>query len=441
MKKNKSIDGLTIKDPREHIKKAPVRKKVVEKNSVGKIIDKELGSNQAKKQSSKERLEEVANDFLKPVTAFKWGKSPKKIREKEKKKVSKLRKIITSILLIIILLIIGIVIWGLVWGNDIIEKITSGRGNIWDVISALTNEIYEPLKTDQNGRTNILAFGTSGYDMGGTSGKGKHPGAQLTDSIMIISLNQKTGDVAMLSLPRDLKVGTCTATGKVNEVYKCGMGSGKNEEAGAKALMEKMKEVLGVELQYYAHINWGALVKVVDILDGITVTLDKDVDDRWKPGWDGATNIVIKAGEPRNLNGEQALALARSRHGISGGDFGRGESQQKILIAIKEKIYMKNLSMGDMLGLFSTLGDNLKTNLAIGEIKTLSHLTFEFDFKKIRQITLLKDEETKKRYMTTGTINGISYVLPSAGESNYNEIKDYIAEKLKEPEPKEKITE
>lgn len=43
--------------------------------------------------------------------------------------------------------------------------------------------------------------------------------------------------------------------------------------------------------------------------------------------------------------------------------------------------------------------------------------------------------------MTTGTINGISYVLPSAGESNYNEIKDYIAEKLKEPEPKEKITE
>ena len=169
--------------------------------------------------------------------------------------MSKLRKIITSILLIIILLIIGIVIWGLVWGNDIIEKITSGRGNIWDVISALTNETYEPLKTDQNGRTNILAFGTSGYDMGGTSGKGKHPGAQLTDSIMIISLNQKTGDVAMLSLPRDLKVGTCTATGKVNEVYKCGIGNGKNEEAGAKALMEKMKEILGVELQYYAYIN------------------------------------------------------------------------------------------------------------------------------------------------------------------------------------------
>lgn len=94
MKKNKSIDGLTIKDPEEYTKKAPVRKKVVEKNSVGKIIDKELGSNQAKKQSSKERLEEVANDFLKPVTAFKWGKSPKKIIEKEKKKVSKLRKII-----------------------------------------------------------------------------------------------------------------------------------------------------------------------------------------------------------------------------------------------------------------------------------------------------------------------------------------------------------
>ena len=55
--------------------------------------------------------------------------------------------------------------------------------------------------------------------MEGEEGNGVHDGAQLTDSIMAISLDQNTGDIAMLSLPRDLKASpTCTASGKFTEV-------------------------------------------------------------------------------------------------------------------------------------------------------------------------------------------------------------------------------
>ena len=113
-----------------------------------------------------------------------------------KKPVSKKRKIITGILLFIVLILLGGVIWFILWGNDIIAKITGGQGNIFDLFT----ENYVDLKTDENGRTNILAFGTSGYNMDGDEGNGTHDGAQLTDSIMVISLDQKTGDVAMLSL-------------------------------------------------------------------------------------------------------------------------------------------------------------------------------------------------------------------------------------------------
>ncbi|MBR2840019.1 LCP family protein [Candidatus Saccharibacteria bacterium] len=340
--------------------------------------------------------------------------------KKAKKPVSKKRKIITSIALAIVLLLIGGVIWLVVWGNDIIAKITGGQGNIFDLFT-FVEPTYEPLKTDANGRTNILAFGTSGYNMEGDEGDGTHDGAQLTDSIMVISLNQDTGDVAMLSLPRDLKASpTCTATGKINEVYWCNNMDGTNEQAGAEALMEEVGSILNIDFQYYAHLNWGSLIQIVDQLGGITVTLDEDIEDYYYTG------AVFEAGQPYTIDGGQALGLARARHGTTGGDFSRGASQQKILIGIKDKIQEKGLSLTDLIGLANTLGDNLRTNFNVEELKTLAHLASEFDFNTMRQISLLEPEAL----MTTGNINGISYVLPAGGTGYYTRIQNYIAKML-----------
>ena len=385
----------------------------------------------------------AAEDFLAPLQAFDFDdetseEPDKKTSKKEKKKknrkekhekegkkhISKVRKIITSIILIIVLAVIGFITWAVLWGNDIIAKITGGQGNILDLLT-FTNDTYEPLKTDSKGRTNILAFGTSGYNMEGDEGNGTHAGAQLTDSIMMISLNQDTGDIAMLSLPRDLKASpTCTSTGKINEVYWCNGGGGnastEKEATAANALMTEVGSILGVEFQYFAHLNWGSLIQIVDILDGITITLDEDIKDYY---WTGA---VFEAGKEYTINGEQALGLARARHGTSGGDFTRGTSQQKILIGIKNRIFEKHFSIPDLVGLASALGDNLRTNFSINEIKTMAHLTSEFDLESMRQLTLY-DPANGIRYMTTGMINGISYVLPSAGVGNYGAIQQYVA--------------
>ena len=368
----------------------------------------------------------ITEDFLKPVQAFDFdeqtgklvaSKSPlqdKPKPKKEKKPISKKRKIITGIILAIVLLLIAAVIWFIVWGNDILAKITGGQGNIFDLFS----EHYEPLKTDANGRTNILAIGTSGYDMEGNEGNGVHDGAQLTDSIMVISLNQETGDVAMLSLPRDLKVSsTCTGTGKINEVYWCNNMEGDNEQAGAKALMDEVGNILDVDFQYYAHLNWGSLVQIVDTLGGVTITLDEDIEDYYYTG------AVYKAGTPYTISGIEAVALARARHGTASGDFSRGASQQKILIGIKDKVFEKQLSLSDIISLASTLGDNLRTNFSVDELKTMAHLTSEFDFNSIRQVSLLEPEPL----MTTGTINGISYVIPVGGANYYTRIQEFVA--------------
>ncbi len=344
---------------------------------------------------------------------------------KKKKKVSKARRIITTILLLIVVGVIGVVSWVLIWGNDIIAKITGGRGGIFDAIGVLmSGDKYDPLKTDANNRTNILAFGTSGWNMEGDEGNGVHAGAQLTDSIMAISLNQTTGDIAMISLPRDLKASpTCTATGKINEVYWCNNMYGDNEEAGAQALMNEVGGILGMDFQYYVHINWGSLVSIVNTLGGIKVTLDESIADY---GW---TNAVFEAGIEYTIDGEQALGLARARHGTALGDFTRGNSQQKILIGIKNRIYEKNISFTDALSLVSSLGDNLRTSLSVSEIKTAIHLTFEFDFDQMRQLSLM-DYDNGAVFMTFANINGISYVIPSAGAGNYTAIQNFVSNNL-----------
>ena len=338
---------------------------------------------------------------------------PKKV----KKKMSKKRKIIISVIFSIILILLAGFTWLVLWGNDIIARITGGQGNVFDLLTFMDDK-YEPLKTDKNGRTNILAFGTSGYNMEGDEGNGTHDGAQLTDSIMIISLNQETGDIAMLSLPRDLKVSsTCTATSKINELYWCNNMEGNNEQAGAEALIEEVSEILDIDFQYFAHLNWGSLVQIVDTLGGIKVTLDEGIYDYYY------TKAVFEPGVEYSIDGAQALGLARARHGTESGDFSRGASQQKILIGIKDKLHEKNLSITELTDLAGTLGDNLRTNFNVEELKTFAHLISTLDLNTMRQVSLIDPEPL----MTTGSINNISYVLPAGGANYYTKIQNHVA--------------
>ena len=467
-KKQTTIDGLKIRTAKDAVPSVSAAKKTKKKTTKARkkssykkttkptsfdikvtkrratpedvLVEDEITISEA--EIKNESIENAHEDFLQPVEALdlekmskkelkaakKAEKKEQKKQKKEKKKqVSKARKIITSILLAIVLLILGGLIYVLIRWNDLnalIEKITGGNSSLWDVLSTVMIEKYEPLKTDENGRTNILVFGTSGYSMDGDGNGGIHDGAQLTDSIMMISLDQDTGDVALVSLPRDLKgPSTCTATGKINEVYWCNNESGTNEKAGAEALEEAVSSILGVDFQYYAHLNWGALVEIVDSIGGIKVTLDEDISDYY---WTGA---VYEAGVEYELDGEEALGLARARHGTEMGDFTRGNSQQKILIAIKEKLMEDGISLGEVTSLLSALGGNLSTNFQAEDLKTGAHLLETLDFDNLRQLPLI-DYDNGISLMTTTEIAGISYVIPSAGVGVYSAIRKYVQQNI-----------
>ena len=345
-------------------------------------------------------------------------------KNKPKKKNFFRRHLKLTIFLVILLGIGGAVYF---YGDRLISKLTGGKSGLVDLVKTVVSEKVTPLKMDAKGRTNIAIFGTSGYDMTGSEGHAVHDGAQLTDSLMIMSVDQNAKNAVTMSLPRDLKVGReACYTGKINEVFACASNNGKNEEAGATAVMKELSKISGMEMHYYVHVNWGSLVQIVNVLGGITVTVDDDINDYYYTG------IKMKAGVPTVLDGEKALGLARARHGSVGGDFTRGENQQKVLVAIKNKIAEKGMDIPAMINLVNVLGDNLRTNVNIEEIKTAAKVFSNFNPANIASAPLTGlsgGDLVKNASFPVGGLD-ISFVIPSAGAQNYTKIQQYLESKI-----------
>lgn len=342
---------------------------------------------------------------------------------KPKKPITKARRILRRIkwaLIIIIIVAIGYFGWKFI--------VTSGNmfnGNIIGLFQ------HKKLKQDANGRTNILIFGTSGYSMNQDNG---WDGAFLTDSIMVVSVDQSGGNGYTISLPRDLYVEhTCantlgTTSGKLNETFYCAYNdNNKSEKLGAKALMKTASTITGLDIQYYVHADWTAFKKSIDAVGGVNIKIESE-DPRGI--YDVATGINYKNGEIVNLNGEQALALARARnshggYGLAGGNFDREKNQQKLLSALQKKV----VSVGTLTNpvavsnLMDAMGENLKTNFETDEIQAVIDITKKSEKMKALPLVGRKDAPD---LVTTGMYNGASIVQPTAGLFNYTEIIAYI---------------
>ena len=378
-----------------------------------------------------------------------WFKKSKKKAKKEKTK--KKRHIGRWIALFIVLALIGGGYFAYKKLNGIYSQVNGGN-----IITALLAP-DTPLKKDDNGRTNVLIFGTEGYQMDDPNWDGGY----LTDSMLMLSFDQDSGDVKAVSLPRDLKSNTCTSTNKINEVFWCQYSNVKKdsdaetkkkyEELGAHKLEEAFEEVLGVDIQYYAHLNWQALIQIVDAVGGIDVVFTygdqtwdgdevtiKTTDKRGLSDCYGRKCFyAYKNGEVTHLTGEWALAVARTRnahggYGAAGGNLSREYFQQKIIEATVKKAKQINLTSdwNAAFGILQAVGDNVRTDFQDSEMKTLMKVANTVDFQTIESISLVDPQDGTSPLLTTGMVNGISYVLPTAGVGNYSRIHTYMKKKL-----------
>ncbi|MDR0591059.1 MAG: LCP family protein [Candidatus Nomurabacteria bacterium] len=378
----------------------------------------------ARKPELKDDIDEVLRNLPDPSE-----ESPKKLRSKRKKAKKQgkpKKKIIKRVLLVLLILFLaglGYFIYRFIkFGDSVFE------GSIISLIQK------EKLKEDANGRTNILIFGTE---------EAGHPGADLTDSIMVLSINQTTKDAYMISLPRDLYVGTCTSTGKLNETYWCTYQDDEaKEKAGAEALQAEASKILGLDIQYWVHVNWEVLRKSVEAVGGVDVTIEssdpRGILDR---NFDWVCNyqcyfVNYKNGEVAHMDGEHALAFARARnaaggYGLPRGNFDREHNQQLVLAALQKKALSAGVLANPkrVLDLMESLGQNLHTSFHTSEVQTLIELAKDVKNDDIISVPLL-DGEKDIHYMKTANIDGISVVVPTAGQGNYEAIHSYIKKVL-----------
>lgn len=310
------------------------------------------------------------------------------------------------------------------------------KGNIFGLVQS------QPLKTDANGRSNILILGTSEDDPG-------HGGAFLTDSMMVVSIDQKNKTASMFSIPRDLYVKygmACNSgyQGKINEFFNCVNEDYTTKEAEEQRLTETrafVGEIFGMDIQYGVHVNNTVIKDAVNAVGGVDVDIqgsngDPGILDRnfdWRCGY--KCNLVKYDNGVHHLDGEHALYLAMARgdiaptYGLGNSNFDREKNQQKIIIALKEKaVSVGTLTdIGKVTGLIDSLGDNLRTNFETSEIRTLMTLGSDIPSASIKTISLFG---TDGSVVTSGNYNGASVVMPAAGIFDYAEIRTFLKQKL-----------
>ncbi|MCX6809574.1 MAG: LCP family protein [Candidatus Berkelbacteria bacterium] len=302
----------------------------------------------------------------------------------------------------------------------------SAANNILASDIKLTDLIKGGSLKQTDGITNILLLGKGGEN---------HPGGQLTDTIQLIRLRQSDDAVAMVSIPRDLRVSIPgDGQSKINEAYTTGFNAEKNKDkksdAGAKLSSQVVQNITGVPIHYYLTVDFVGFKDLVDKLGGVTVNVDQDLNDPYYPKdyFNGDTYRKTDAYAPfsikkgvQSLNGETALKYARSRETTS--DFDRAKRQQKLILAIKEKM----LSLGILANpvkvsdIISSLGSHVKTSMNISEIKDLMSLSEKIDKANIINKSI---DNNPKDGLLVSTSEGGYYLVPKTG--NFNEIQRFF---------------
>ncbi len=350
---------------------------------------------------------------------------------KGRRKTTRKKKIVKSVLIIFVLLIVAA---GLIFGNIFLKsrKIFGGGGN---APALEANVDPTKLNGEGDGRVNILMLGKGGPG---------HDGADLTDTILVASIDPIAKEMALLSIPRDFWVKTDKGQSKVNAVYanaKYAVLNGKKtsdindraEKAGLAAIESEIEEVTGIPIHYNVMVDFAAFEKAINTVGGIDINVEKS-GVVYEKLWNETTrkNFILDVKEgPNHFNGERALFYARSRHTSARGDFDRAVRQQAVIIGLKNKIVSAG-TYGNpvkVTQLVNEFGSHVTSNLTTGEVLRVYDIIKGIDSTKIASVGLADPPNV---LVATGMVNGQSIVQPKAGLFNYTEIQSFIRNTLKD---------
>ncbi|MFJ6775724.1 LCP family protein, partial [Kitasatospora sp. NPDC091257] len=249
------------------------------------------------------------------------------------------------------------------------------NGNIKSVdIDARLGDARPPAATD--GSFNILVLGSDsrGGDNGSIAG-GDTGDTARSDTAMVVHINQDHSRAQVVSIPRDTLVTRpdCTdPSGRTVPGAKRAMYNSAFESGGAVCAVRTTEQLTGLRMDHYLQIDFAGFARVVDAMGGATVTTAVAIHDQ-------DSGLDLPPGE-HHLDGRQALAFVRTRHGVGdGSDLGRIELQKQMVKSLLQQVGgngmltnpVKLWSIGD------TVTRSITTDSALGSVNSLVGLAQE----------------------------------------------------------------
>ena len=381
----------------------------------------------------------------------KWLKILQLIKEKiqfyyAKRFKGKRQKLWISIGIILLILLIsgGAILWKV---GSTLNKISVKGESADSIVHAALNDQGQ-IKGESDDQINILLLGVLGAD---------HQGGGLnTDTIMVASIRPEANKISLVSIPRDLWVvdpGKNTKS-KINAVYVYGEEKGSGQ--GITDMETMVSDITGLPIHYTVLISTDGFAQLVDTLGGVEVDLSKSFDEssqfndiqvcdsdkytiptgEFQSKTDNGKTVakypLCKNNNPecggdfhlpagKNiLSGEQTLCFVRSRYLTN--DFERAKRQQLILRQLKQKLAQFGLGdFGKINPILNNLGDNIRTDMQLWEMRRLFDLYKNMDDPKIYQ-RVLEDSKEGLLYSPNKNPETGSILMPR--DDNYDKIRD-----------------
>lgn len=298
-------------------------------------------------------------------------------------------------------------------------------------------------------------------------GGGAHDGGKLTDSIILAKVSPKNKKITLISIPRDLwvpiPIGTSTPYfAKINSAYSIGSDETKfltrpqeyQGDAGGGTLAKKIVfDVTGIMPDYFISVDFSAFIKVVDLLGGVDVNVQRSFVDNMYPIEDKKDDTCGKSPEEVakltstltglkleeqfpcryevlefkkgivHMDGATALKYVRSRHSSTdGGDFNRASRQRQFLLAVTQKVVSLNF-FSKAIPLLNTLTSHVKTDISLPDLEKLLARGMEFASYQIDSLALTGDNVLKDSWSSDRQ----SILVSLDGIGNFDSIKSFIA--------------
>lgn len=272
--------------------------------------------------------------------------------------------------------------------NDLVKMLLNGevdailinegyRGVLEEIqgdFSVITKVIWEKdldqkvddFSTEAKVTEDVFTIYISGIDT-----RGKVSTVSRSDVNMLVTVNPKTKQILMTSIPRDYFV-TLANLGKKDKLTHAGLGGVENS-------VKTIENFMGIEINYYARVNFTSLVKIVDALGGITV--NSPVSFITLHG-----NYNIVAGD-NYMDGEKALGFVRERYSLANGDNDRVKNQQRVLTAMLKKM-MSPTIITNYTSILDAVSGSFETNMKSSDITDLIKMQIDdmasWDIKQIQ---------------------------------------------------------